>query len=98
MTHPALWPPPPSTQLGVAIELHSPTQPIYNEFSDGAILTTQVVAGVATLILVTLLGVRVMKTAIKHNVLNCVDALDGDKSVVSEGDGTGEISTGYVHA
>lgn len=74
--------------LGVAIELHAPTQPIYNEFSDGAILTTQIVAGMATLILATLLGVRVMKTMIKHNLFNCGDALDKE----------GEISTDYVHA
>lgn len=72
--------------LGVAIELHAPTQPIYNEFSDGAILATQVVAGLATLVLATLLGVRVMKTVIKHNVLGWGDALEvgTDTSVVSE--------------
>jgi len=74
--------------LGVAIELRTPTQPIYNEFSDGAILTTQIIAGVATLILATLLGVRVTKTMIKHNILNCGDVLDEE----------GEITTDYVHA
>ncbi len=58
---------------------------------------TQVVAGVATLVLV-LLGVQAMKTAIKYNVLNCVEALDGEKSVVLERDLMGEISTGYIHA
>lgn len=82
--------------LGVAIELGAPTQPIYNEFSDGAILATQVVAGVASLVLATLLGVRVMKTMIKHNVLNCADALDGEDNVSDAGGG--EIATGYVHA
>jgi len=74
--------------LGVAIELHTPSQPIYNEFSDGAILTTQIVAGVATLILATLLGVRVMKTMIKHNMFHCGDVLDKED----------EISADYVHA
>ena len=35
----------------MAIELHTPTQPIYNEYSDTAILTTQIVATVATTVL-----------------------------------------------
>ena len=81
----------------MAIELHTPTQPIYNEFSDNAILTTQIVAGVATLILMTLLGIRIMKSMIKSNLFNCVEVLGGgDRSVVS--DGEEEISTDYVHA
>ena len=85
--------------LGVAIELHEPSQPIYNEYSDMAILATQIVAGVCSLVLMTLLGVRVMKTMIKHNLFNCVCALGGGKSVDSEdSDDHLEISTGYVHA
>lgn len=85
--------------LGVAIELHEPSQPIYNEYSDMAILTTQIVAGVCSLVLMTMLGVRVMKTMIKHNLFNCVCALGGGQSMVSEdSDDHLEISTGYVHA
>lgn len=85
--------------LGVAMELHEPSQPIYNEYSDMALLATQIVAWVSTLVLMTLLGVRVMKTMIKHNLFNCVGALGGGQSVVSEdSDDHLEISTGYVHA
>lgn len=82
--------------LGVAIELHEPTQPIYNEFSDGDILTTQIVAGIASTVLMTMWGVRVMKTMIKHNLFDCGDRLEGDRSVPSMA--VGEITTGYVHA
>lgn len=87
-----------STQLGVAIELHEPTQPIYNEFSDGAILTTQIVAGVAATVLMTLLGVRVMKTMIKHNLFNCVGRLGGGDNASVATDEDGGISANYVHA
>mmetsp|Transcript_35184 Transcript_35184/g.74315 ORF Transcript_35184/g.74315 Transcript_35184/m.74315 type:complete len:391 (+) Transcript_35184:812-1984(+) len=82
--------------LGVSIELHTPSQPIYNEFSDRAILTTQVVALLSTLMLLTMLGVRVMNTFINKNLFNCVDTLGGggDRSVVSEED----VGTDYVHA
>lgn len=92
--------------LGVAIELHDPTQPIYNAYTDGAILTTQIVAGVCTTLLMTMLGVRVTKTMIKYNVFNISGLLlrvggggggngGADTSVFSE---ESEISTGYVHA
>ncbi len=82
-------------QLGVAIELHSPTQPIYNQFSDMAIRATQIVALIAATVLMTMLGVRVMKTMINYNIFNCARRLGGDQSVATEED---EISTGYVHA
>ena len=87
----------------MAIELREPTQPIYNEFSDGAILATQIVALVATTLLMTMLGVRVMKTMIKHNLFNCAGRLgggrnnDNDNSVVSE-EVDGGIGADYVHA
>jgi len=83
--------------LGVTIELHEPTQPIYNEFSDGSILTTQIVAGVASTVLMILLGVRVMKTMIKHNLFTFSGRLGGDKSDVSTVD-DGGITADYVHA
>lgn len=86
--------------LGMAIELHTPTQPIYNEYSDNAILTTQIVATVATTVLMILLGVRVNKTMIKYNVFDCVGTFGGcedNESVVSE-DKDGGISADYVHA
>jgi len=85
--------------LGVTTELHEPTQPIYNAFSDGAVLTTQIVAGVASTVLMTLLGVRVMKTMIKHNLLNFGGRLGGDRSVCNSAmDDEGEIATDYVQA
>ena len=83
-------------QLGVAIELHAPTQPIYNQFSDMSILATQIVALIAATVMMTMLGVRVMKTMINYNIFNCAGRLGGgDQSVATEED---EISTGYVHA
>lgn len=82
--------------LGVSVELFSPSQPIYNEFSDAAILATQIVAGVATLVTVTLLAVRVVKTMIKDNLFKCVDAL-GRNSCGSTC-GEDELGGDYVHA
>ena len=85
--------------LGVAIELREPSQPIYNEYSDMAILATQIIAVPCSFVLMTLLGVRVMKTMIKRNLFNCVCALGGGQSVVTEdSDDHLEISSGYVHA
>jgi len=86
----------PLYQLGVAAELIEPTQPIYNEFPDGAILTTQIVAGVATTALMVMLGVRITKTMIKHNIFNCGSKCNGgDNSFATDEE---EISTGYVQA
>lgn len=86
--------------LGVAVELHSPTQPIYNAFSDSAILATQVVAGVATTTLATVLGVRVTKTMIKGNLFTCGGRLsEGGKGVCGAADGSvGEDGACYVQA
>lgn len=82
--------------LGVTIELQDPTQPIYNAYTDAGILTTQIVAGVSTTILMTMLGVCFNKTMIKYNVFNCANALGGNAdSVFTEED---EMSTDYVHA
>lgn len=82
--------------LGVAAELIEPTQPIYNEFPDGAILTTQIVAGVATTALMVMLGVRITKTMIKHNIFNCGSKCNGgDNSFATDEE---KISTGYVQA
>jgi len=90
--------------LGVAIELITPSQPIYNAFSDGAISVTQLVAYLATTILLVTLTARAAKTAIKLNLFNCVPALaggDASASVVSEDDVSeckNKITTDYVHA
>lgn len=85
--------------IGVAFELRDPTQPVYNQFSDAVILSTQIVAGMGATALATLVGIRLVKTAIKRNwlgrlveKLNCGKAKDED--VVEDGG----ISTGYVHA
>lgn len=78
--------------FGVAAELRSPSQPIYNEFSDRAILATQIVAGVAALILATLLSVRVSKTLIKGHVFAC----GGDGCGAAAGED--EIVTDFVYA
>lgn len=82
--------------LGVVIELCDPTQRIYNMFSDRAILTTKIMAALATTALMTLLGVRVMNTMTKKNLWG-LGALLGGKSVANEEDDE-EISTDYVHA
>lgn len=86
--------------LGVATELHNPTQPIYNEFSDKEILFTQVVAYLATTVLMTVLCVRLMKSAININMFNCVGKLTGG---CHDDTGTEDITddniiTDYVHA
>mmetsp|Transcript_35630 Transcript_35630/g.76904 ORF Transcript_35630/g.76904 Transcript_35630/m.76904 type:complete len:268 (+) Transcript_35630:947-1750(+) len=75
--------------LGVVIELHTLTQWIYNEFSKNAILATQVIAGVASLILLTVMGVRVVKMAIGNN--------EGSNTSVVSG-GEGNVSMDYVQA
>jgi hypothetical protein len=64
------------TQSGVATELHEPTQPVYNEFSDNAIFATFVVAGLSVLSLMTLVGVRIVKTLMKHG--RCIDVRPQD--------------------
>lgn len=64
---------PGKTQSGVVVELHEPTQPVYNEFSDNAIFATYVVAGMSVLSLATLVGVRIVKTLIKQG--RCIDAM-----------------------
>lgn len=85
--------------IGVAFELRDPTQPVYNQFSDAVILSTQIVAGMGATALATLVSIRLVKTAIKRNwlgrvmeKLNCGKTKDED--VVEDGG----ISTGYVHA
>lgn len=85
--------------LGVAVELREPSQPIYNAFSDAAILTTQVVAWISTTILASVLGVRAMKTAIKYNLFNCMGRLGGadlDASTATEEEDG--LATDYVAA
>lgn len=86
--------------LGVSVELSSPSQPIYNEFSDGAILATQIVAWVATLVTLTMLAVRVVKTMIKDNLFRFVDALAGTDcgSTCGSTCGEDEVGADYVHA
>ena len=83
-----------AAQLGVAAELRTPTQPIYNEFSDDAILATQAAAGAAALVLATSLGVRVVKTVIKRDVPGRAEPGEGDAGAAEE-DG---IGTSYVRA
>lgn len=73
--------------IGVAVELHSPTQPIYNEFSDSQILITQILAALASTVLSSMLALRMIKTMIKRNLFNCLGSVEDD-----------EISTDYVHA
>mmetsp|Transcript_620 Transcript_620/g.1442 ORF Transcript_620/g.1442 Transcript_620/m.1442 type:complete len:402 (-) Transcript_620:138-1343(-) len=73
--------------IGVAVELHSPTQPIYNEFSDSQILITQILAALASTVLSSMLALRMIKTMIKGNLFNCLGSVEDD-----------EISTDYVHA
>lgn len=80
--------------VGVAIELQSPTQPIYNEFSDTQISTTQIMAGLASTLLSSLMAVRMIKTMIKRNMFNCIGSCQGkDADTVDE-----DISADYVHA
>lgn len=88
-------------QVGVANELRSPSQPIYNEFTDEQITLTQAMAAIASTVLLTMLAVRMIKTVIKRNLFNCFGNSDG--SVVSDDDDddvveVGAISTGYVAA
>lgn len=78
----------------MAAELRSPTQPIYNEFSDDAILATQAAAGAAALVLATSLGVRVVKTVIKRDVPGRAEPGEGDAGAAEEGG----IGTGYARA
>lgn len=65
---------------------------------------TQLVAYLATTILLVTLTARAAKTAIKLNLFNCVPALaggDASASVVSEDDVSeckNKITTDYVHA
>lgn len=81
--------------VGIAIELQSPTQPIYNTFSDSQIMTTQILAGLASTLLTSLMAVRMVNSAIKRNMLNCIGACQGKNAedVVED-----VVITGYVHA
>ncbi|KAL3795453.1 hypothetical protein HJC23_000811 [Cyclotella cryptica] len=81
--------------VGVAVELQAPTQPIYNEFSDGQILRTQFFAGLASTILSSLLMTRIIKSVIKRNVFNLMGACQGKDAAGAVED---DITTGYVHA
>lgn len=80
--------------VGVAIELQNPTQPIYNEFSDAQISTTQIMAGLASTLLSSLMAVRMIKTMIKRNMFNCMGACQGKDAETVDDD----ISADYVHA
>lgn len=85
--------------IGVAVELRDPTQPVYNQFSDAVILSTQIVAGMGATALATLVGVRLVKTAIKRNWLGrVVEKLNCGKGKDDDLEEDGGISTGYVHA
>ena len=81
--------------VGVAIELQSPSQPIYNEYSDAQITTTQIMAGLTSTLLSSLMALRMIKTAIKRNMFNCMGACQGNDSGDADED---EITSGYVHA
>lgn len=81
--------------VGVAIELLSPTQPIYNQFSDAQIMTTQILAGLVSTLLSSLMALRMIKTVIKRNMFDCMGVCRGkDVGDAVEDD----ITTGYVHA
>ncbi len=85
--------------IGVAVELRDPTQPVYNQFSDAVILSTQIVAGMGATALATLVGVRLVKTAIKWNWLGrAIEKLNCGKGKDEDLEEDGGISTGYVHA
>lgn len=91
-------------QSGVVTELHEPTQPVYNEFSDNAIFTTYIVAGVSVLSLMTIVGVRVVKTLIKQDrlpqdLITCGGRFrrGGNEHTDALGEDD-EIVTDYVHA
>lgn len=84
--------------LGVCVELHSPSQPIYNEFSDETILMTQIVAGMAALATVTLLAVRVAKTFIKGNMIDVCGSTCGGSTRADSTRDEDELDTDYVHA
>lgn len=75
--------------IGIAVELQNPTQPIYNQFSDGQIMSTQILAGLASTLLSSLMALRMIKTIIKS-----MGACQGNDSV----DGEEDITTDYVHA
>ena len=81
--------------VGVAFELQSPTQPIYNQFSDGQIMATQNLAGLASTLLSSLMAIRMIKTGIKRNMFNCMGACQGKDAEDTVED---DITTGYVHA
>ncbi len=97
-------------QSGVVTELHEPTQPVYNEFSDNAIFATYVVAGLSVLSLMTLVGVRIIKTLMKYG--RCIDVRPQDLLVCASRFRRGKrepddvpmaedddaIVTDYVHA
>mmetsp|Transcript_8278 Transcript_8278/g.17726 ORF Transcript_8278/g.17726 Transcript_8278/m.17726 type:complete len:477 (+) Transcript_8278:481-1911(+) len=97
--------------VGVAVELHTPSQPIYNEFTDEQITATQATAAVASTIFFILFFIRMIKSIIKRNLFGCVGwkirgaAADDDEEdeddiagVVEAGGAGGEIRTGYVQA
>ena len=100
----------PGNKSGVVVELHEPTQPVYNEFSDNAIFATYVVAGMSVLSLATLVGVRIVKTLIKQG--RCIDVMAGcaggfrrggarkpvDPAMMAEDDDNDGIVTDYVQA
>ena len=84
--------------IGVAVELRDPTQPVYNSFSDAVILSTQIVAGMGATALSTLVGIRLVKAAIKRNWLGrMMEKIHCGKKEEEEME-DGGISTGYVHA
>jgi hypothetical protein len=60
----------------MATELHKPTQPVYNKFSDNDIFTTYIMAGLSILLLMTLVGVCIVKTLMKHG--RCIDVQTQD--------------------
>lgn len=85
--------------VGVAVELHEPSQPIDNEYSDNQIVLTQGVAGLSATILAAVLSLRVVKTIIKNRRLyrlpcgSLEDSASGDMQ-----DGENGIATDYVQA
>ncbi len=89
----------------MAIELHTPSQPIYNEFTDEQITATQATAAVASTIFFIMFFIRMIKTIIKRNLFGClgwkgrgaVDEEDED-DIAGDVEAGGEIRTGYVQA
>jgi len=96
--------------VGVAVELHTPSQPIYNEFTDEQITATQATAAVASTIFFIMFFIRMIKSIIKRNLFGCVgwkirgaaaeeeEDEDDIAGVVEAGGAGGEIRTGYVQA